>query len=101
MKSALIISEMESPEMLDLVEQFVGELPGRAEAVCSAFARQDLKLVERLAHQLKGAAGGYGFAPISDIAADLERCVREQASPEDIGRQVRELADLCSRARAK
>jgi HPt (histidine-containing phosphotransfer) domain-containing protein len=57
--------------------------------------RQDQEALTRLAHQLKGAAGGYGFAPISAAAGQLEHALRDGSparEPLDV------LLELCTRA---
>ncbi|HEU5057252.1 MAG TPA: ATP-binding protein [Kofleriaceae bacterium] len=59
-------------EMLALVEQFVATMPERIGALEAASASGDRSCLARLAHQLKGAAGGYGFPRISAAAAALE-----------------------------
>lgn len=64
----------DEPEMRDLVMGFVGNLPQRVAQLESHAARGNWSDVARVAHQLKGAAGGYGFAPVSDAARVLETC---------------------------
>ena len=69
-----LISEVaDDEEMAPLVEQFVASLPARATALLEATFAGDLTRLARLAHQLKGAAGGYGFPTITDAAALLEQ----------------------------
>jgi CheY-like chemotaxis protein len=71
-------------EMGELIRQFVDTLSDRAHALRDAAARGDLAGLERLAHQLKGAAGGYGFSSITSAAAEVEAAVRRQMPPERI-----------------
>lgn len=66
----------DDPEMRELVDLFVGELPERMAAVREAFGAGDAESLRRLAHQLKGAGSGYGFGPISAAAGELERSVQ-------------------------
>jgi HPt (histidine-containing phosphotransfer) domain-containing protein len=54
--------------------------------------------LQRLAHQLKGAAGGYGFAPITDAAARVEEALVSGAAPEHVQPHLDELFALCARA---
>lgn len=96
-----LVSELaKDANMLDLVEMFVSELPGRVEAMHLALAHLDFVTLQRLAHQLKGAAGGYGFPAITDAAKDLEANTKMTSEVEKLHSQLRELADLCGRARA-
>ena len=48
-------------DMAELVEGFVAELPKRIEAISSAVSQSRGTDLKRLAHQLRGAAPGYGF----------------------------------------
>jgi|GEM_PF-7028546 len=90
----------DDPDMLDLVQDFVGKLPTRLADIQEALAADNMETLGRLAHQLKGSAGGYGFGPITDVAAELETVVREEADPHSINRTVKELIELCNRATA-
>jgi len=96
-----LISELTNDaDFLDLIEEFVGELPARIQAVEQACAERDLDTLARLAHRLKGAAGGYGFPTITETAGELETAARAQEELEGIQEKVRVVADLCQRARA-
>lgn len=94
------------PEMAELVEMFVSELPDRLkelETVWNASRFDDLK---RISHQLKGASGGYGFAVIGSAAGKLEGTLKGlQGTPdtltmESMKSQFDELVRLCRRAAA-
>ena len=51
-----ILSEFASdPDMTELVDIFVGELPERVRAIESARSERNYDIIARLAHQLKGA----------------------------------------------
>ena len=68
-----IFSPMSSdPNMADLVEEFVGQLRSRISSLEVAYAAADPESLARVAHQLKGASGGYGFDEIGEAAARLE-----------------------------
>ncbi|MBX3389339.1 MAG: Hpt domain-containing protein [Phycisphaeraceae bacterium] len=88
-------------EMVELVEEFVQELPRRADALRGLLRASQFDELRRAAHQLKGAAGGYGFPTISDSAAGVERTLHSGVDTAQIAvlqRQVDELIDLCGRA---
>jgi HPt (histidine-containing phosphotransfer) domain-containing protein len=96
-----LVSELsDSPDLADLVEMFVSELPKRVGAMQDSLSRSDLATLASLAHQLKGAAGGYGFPTITDAAGSLERSAKLNEDIQRLTTEVRELADLCARARA-
>jgi HPt (histidine-containing phosphotransfer) domain-containing protein len=84
----------------ELVELFVQELPDRSAAVEKCFAAKDMVGLSRVAHQLKGAAGSYGFQPITDVAATLEQSVLNNWPEAEILQNVEELRSICQRARA-
>lgn len=96
-----IVSEYhDDPDMIDLVQQFVEELPNRVQAMQKRLHESDRAALASLAHQLKGAAGGYGFPTITHAAGALEKSSRANAAAEQIAADLRQLADLCGRAAA-
>jgi HPt (histidine-containing phosphotransfer) domain-containing protein len=98
---AVLISEHAGdPDMQDIIEIFVGGMPARSTALNEAAERGDREALERLAHQLNGAAGGYGFGTISAAAQRLELAAGRRADLAELRRHTAEVADLCNRARA-
>ena len=97
-----LISEFaDDADMVELIEMFVDELPDRVAAIEKAVSDQDLENLRALAHQLKGAAGGYGFPTITDAAEFLESSVKTNQAADQVKQQIDVLADLCGRAMAK
>jgi CheY-like chemotaxis protein/HPt (histidine-containing phosphotransfer) domain-containing protein len=93
-----VISELADDEdMTALVERFTTGLPAQAKRLEDALDANDRETVRRLAHQLKGAAGGYGYPTITNAAARLEQQAREG---ETFAQALAEVGDLCRRARA-
>jgi len=89
------------PDMAELVELFVSELPDRVEAIRSAAHQGRLSDLRILAHNMKGAAGGYGFGVLSDAAAAVEGPLRTGAMDlNSVRSKVDELVNLCGRASA-
>lgn len=87
------------PDLGEIVELFVEEMPGRMATVLGHFESGNWEELRRTAHQLRGAAGSYGFDPISPWAARLEECILGGRSEEEIRRAVEDLVTVCSRAR--
>ena len=88
------------PDMAELVQLFVAELPKRVAAMEAAHREGAMGALTRLAHQMKGAAGGYGFPSLSKVAGRLEAAVKsapEQRALEEAHASLRELVDLCAR----
>jgi PAS domain S-box-containing protein len=72
----------DDPDMAELVAAFVGRAPATAEALTQALKREDWPTLARLAHNLKGAAGGYGFPAVTLAAGELEQAVKADAARE-------------------
>ena len=85
------------PDMLEIVREFAHELPERIARVESLLAARSFAELQTLAHQLKGAGGGYGFPIITEVAAALERALKSgEAEP-----VVKDRAgELCATLRA-
>ncbi len=64
------------PDMAEIIAMFVAELPDRVLAMDEALQRGEYHQVQRLAHQVKGAGGGYGFDQITQSAAQLETAAK-------------------------
>jgi len=86
------------PNLAEIVEMFVEEMPDRIARLLDLYESADWEELRRMAHQLKGAAGSYGFDPISPCAARLETAVREEAPEDQIRAAVDELVGMCRRA---
>ena len=78
---------------------FVEEMPERVASLLDHFNRKDWERLRQIAHQLKGAAGSYGFGAISPCAGRLEGVIRDSEPEERIHEAVMELVDLCGRIR--
>lgn len=100
-----IISDLSAnADLIDIIEEFVDALPDRLTALASALESENFDELKHLAHQLKGAAGGYGFPAITRSASELESKIvfsSESMSLDKIKREFESLRELCRRARAK
>lgn len=75
-----IRSEFSNDEdFAELLEMFTAELPERMRNMKEKFAAQDVPGLTTLAHQMKGAGGGYGFPQLSEISARLEQACKDNA----------------------
>ena len=86
------------PEMQELIEFFVSEIPKRVDAMQAAWQDEDATALQRIAHQLKGAGGGYGFQTISDAATAIEQPLKEGIDDlAALSDQFAQLVNLCNR----
>jgi signal transduction histidine kinase/CheY-like chemotaxis protein len=90
----------DDPDLQEIVRQFVRDLPDRSSAILRASQTADTETVKRLAHQLKGAGGSYGFPAITEAAAAVEQALTEGLDEAVVSARVEALAGLCRRARA-
>jgi len=80
--------------MMEIVEEFAAELPGRAEEIESTLAAGDSERLRTLAHQLKGAGGSYGFDKITEVAAQVEDAIRNSESGEVVAEHTKTLCEV-------
>lgn len=99
-KGASLQSEFaDDPEMREIVEFFINDLTARMDSIRQAFDDSDRARLKTLAHQLKGAAGGYGFPSIGLAASAVEReLMGHEADLAALGDKVEELIRLCRSA---
>ena len=86
-------------DLAEIVDMFVDEMPQKIDALLARLAQADWQGLERAAHQLKGAAGSYGFEQVTEAAGRLEGAVRRGNSDSEVRSALRELVELCRRVR--
>jgi HPt (histidine-containing phosphotransfer) domain-containing protein len=96
----IISSFAGDPVLSELVEMYVAEMPDRIADLERAFAGGDRERLRIFAHQIKGAAGSYGFDCLTQAAASLETSLRADRPAEEVGRLLDELLKLCRRISA-
>ena len=74
-------------ELEALKREFLAEAKAKVQEIVTAMnGSRNAESLDRLAylsHQLKGSGGSYGFARISDDAAEIERVVEEITAGDD------------------
>jgi len=88
------------PDLGELVSMFVSEMPRRMSAFQQEQAEGNREALGRLAHQMKGAAGSYGFDQATPLAARLEYAARENLPETELLAAMNDLLDVCARMRA-
>lgn len=98
--SPIVSTATDDSAMMELVEEFVGNLQHRVEAIEQAVAMNNPSELARLAQQLKRASGGFGFETIGTMAAMLEQSARAAGCVSEVAAEVTELISMCRRATA-
>ena len=89
----------DDPDLGEIVEMFVGEIPERTANLIDCLEGGDWEGLRRAAHQIKGAAGSYGFEPVTPYAARLEVAVRDSKPEEEIREALDTLVAICRKIR--
>jgi HPt (histidine-containing phosphotransfer) domain-containing protein len=69
---------------LTLLRQFVAENTDAANQITAQLKSSDHAVAERTAHTVKGVAGNLGAKSVHSAAAELEKAIREHASPDQV-----------------
>lgn len=91
----------DDPDMQELIDLFIGDLSERINLITASAQAADYDRLRTVAHQLKGAAAGYGYAPIGDAARELELTLKLGEPPFDeqtIRKYTDELISICRKA---
>lgn len=99
-QSPIYSSLAADPRLAELIAQFVCELPARAARLKRHLASQDWQSLYRTVHQLKGAAGTYGFETLAPYALRVEHHIVEGAEPRVIAASVHKLIAHSNRVAA-
>jgi HPt (histidine-containing phosphotransfer) domain-containing protein len=92
----------DDPDLGEIVEMFVDEMPERIALLTACRDEEDWQQLGRLAHQLKGSCGSYGFSQLTSQAARLEQvCRSKERIEEQIFAELSELVDMCQRVKAR
>jgi len=89
----------DDPDMVGVIAEFVGLLPERLAEMRQAAGAGLWDVLRRLAHQLKGAGGSYGYACLTEAARELESHAN-QADVEGAVLALNHLAHLCEKIQA-
>jgi HPt (histidine-containing phosphotransfer) domain-containing protein len=90
----------EDPYLGQIVPMFVAEMPDRVGQLLARLEAGDWQGLREAAHQMKGAAGSYGFQPITPAAARLEQAIKSGEPEAEIRRLTEALTALCGRVSA-
>ena len=80
-------------DLVEVIDQFVADLPGRVQQMREAVANGCFQDLQRLAHQLKGVGGSYGYPALTDAVKPLEDAA-EASDPKGATLVMNELAGM-------
>ena len=87
------------PDLADLVAVFAKEIPDRVACFRPYLDGPDWEGLGRVTHQLKGAAGSYGFDQLTPILQRFESLVKQRASLDALEVAFHEVVAVCERVR--
>lgn len=88
-QSDLIHSELGDPETFgEIIEIFLEQLPERLDQLDGFLNSADYRQLAQIAHQLKGAGGGYGYPGLTQGAAKLEAEARQPQPSQSVLRNL-------------
>ncbi len=76
---------------------FIADLPTRVSQVAALVDQHNMQELAQVAHQLKGAAGVYGFMPVTEAAGRVEAAAMDAEPLESVVAEVKSLIDLIRR----
>ncbi|MBW8884190.1 MAG: Hpt domain-containing protein [Planctomycetia bacterium] len=88
------------PDMAELLAMFVSELPERLVDIRQAAQGHNWQEVRRLAHQLRGAGGSYGFPLLTTAAGQVETIARDKVNIGELRAALDQLTAVSQRLRA-
>ena len=87
----------QEPSVQKLLARFVSRLPDRVALLQSLLRQQDIENLQTAVHQLRGAAGGYGFPMLTERAGAVEKKIRAGEALDAIQNDVASLVELVRR----
>jgi histidine phosphotransfer protein HptB len=75
-------------DMKELVGEYVDRLPAEVARLSALLESKQIEDLRRVAHQLKGSGGGYGFPTLTELAAVADRSIKDNAPLERIKADV-------------
>lgn len=92
----------DDPDMQDLVLEYINKMALRVEKMTAAYEQGEREQLIRLAHQLKGSGGGYGFPILTTLAGELEQTLLNlgEGGLDQAAEPFSALLDVCGRMAA-
>jgi signal transduction histidine kinase/DNA-binding response OmpR family regulator len=72
----LVSAYADDPDIVPILGEFIDRLGGHVAAMQTALAENHYEVLQRLAHNMKGSGGNYGFQAITNAAKVLEEAAK-------------------------
>jgi HPt (histidine-containing phosphotransfer) domain-containing protein len=95
---ALLLDDDEGRQLLAL---YAREMPERIKLLERAISTRDYSWLRRLAHQIKGSAGLYGFPELAAKAAELELLIHKETCDTVLVSLANKVIELCRQPQAR
>lgn len=89
----------DDPDLGELIDLFVAEMPEKLSRMFRLYEACDWQELGRLAHQLKGSGGGYGFPQLTEPAARVESAAQLDDPAEPLLAELTQLLQVARRLR--
>ncbi len=95
----VLLSDLaDDPDMQELIGQFLQQLTTRIDAIDQSRGKDNRAALAAMAHQLKGAGGGYGYMSISEAARTVERFAAAGGTQKECDDAIDRLLARCQAA---
>jgi CheY-like chemotaxis protein/HPt (histidine-containing phosphotransfer) domain-containing protein len=83
-------SELSSdPDMKELIEGYIQRLPVEVAKLTALMeSGSEIESLRRIAHQLKGSGGGYGFPRLTELAAVADKSIKQGAAIDQVRKEI-------------
>lgn len=96
---SLLSTLAEESDLVELIDAFVADLKPRLTELLRLYRENALDSLECATRVLKSEAGTFGFGPICDAAANLERLILQKSDKSALEAGLAELVRLCALAK--
>ncbi len=98
-EDAIISLYADDPDLVPILEGYVGRLDAQVEAMHAALADGKFADLQRLAHKMKGAGGNYGYPILTEAAKKLEDAAKAQDA-QSAAQALQQVTMLCQAIKA-
>lgn len=94
-EETILTKYTDDPQLAEIIRDFVASLDQKVADFRSLLTRRETGELERLAHQIKGVGGMYGYPCLTETASLIEQAAREGQDVGLLAELIEEFAVLC------